>query len=358
MNMRLFRSTGWLAGLVASVLSLLPLHGQEAGQVPAFADLYSLVRSNVVGLSEADLNRAAVQGLLAQLQSQITLVTNGAGATENSAVALLSKSGILDGAYAFLRVGRVGPGLATQFRAAYESLRATNKLRGMVVDLRFAVGQDYAAAAETADLFFKTEQPLLKWGDFTARSTAKNNAIELPTVVLINHYTSGAAEALAAALRQADGDVLIGSPTAGRAYLFREFPLSNGQGVRVASGAIYTGTGQELPRTGVAPDIRITLSLEEDKAYFEDPFRAPPRPFAQSGKPGPNDVSGVQSTNLPRRRLNEAELVRMQREGMDLDAEPPPTAGPVQTTGPVITDPTLSRGLDLLKGLALALKRR
>jgi Peptidase family S41 len=326
--------------------------------LPPFSEVYGLVRSNLAGVGEAELNRAAVLGFLGQLRSQVTLATtNAAGSADVSAVPLLSKATVFDGAYGFLRIGRVAPGLANSVRSAYDQLRSTNKLKGLIVDLRFAIGQDYAAAAETADLFFKTEQPLLQWGDSTARSTSKANAIDLPLVLLVNSYTSGAAEALAAAVRQADNTVIIGSPTAGHAYLFKEFLLSDGQILRIATGSIAAGNGQRLADQGLLPDIRVAVNFDEEKAYFEDPFRAAPKPLAQLAKPGAHDVAANQSTNRSRRRLNEAELVRMQRDGIDFEAETPPSSAP-QAPGQVIGDPALSRALDLLKGLALALKQR
>jgi Peptidase family S41 len=352
------RWTRWIAAIVVLSSPMCRLRAAEALSLPAppLAEVYSLVRSNLTGETEAELNRAAVLGFLNQLQTRVTLVTNGVAVSDAPAVPLVSKTAVFDRAYAFARVGRVGPGLSNEVAKAYDQLRATNKLKGIIVDLRFALGQDYLAAGQTADLFFKTEQPLLQWGDTTIRSTAKSTAIDLPLVILINHDTSGAAEALAAALRQADGSLIIGSPSAGHAYLFKEFLLSNGQLLRVASGEMANGSGQPLPRTGLEPDIRITVNPQDEKAFFEDPFKMLAKPFAQAAKPGTNDLALIQGTNHARRRMNEAELVRMQRDGVDLEAEPLPW-GTAPATGPVITDPALSRGLDLLKGLTLAFKR-
>ena len=53
--------------------------------------------------------------------------------------------------------------------------------------------------------------------------------------MLVNGETRGAAEALAAALHQAGAGLIIGSPTAGAATSFKEFPLSNGERLRVAT---------------------------------------------------------------------------------------------------------------------------
>ena len=50
----------------------------EADGAPDFKEVYESIRAHVAGLSEAELNRAAVQGLVSALGPKVTLVTNGA----------------------------------------------------------------------------------------------------------------------------------------------------------------------------------------------------------------------------------------------------------------------------------------
>src|SRR5690606_24520184 len=107
---------------------------------------------------------------------------------------LVSKVSVFDDSFAYLRIGKGEGGLNDNLKSAYQKLAATNKLKGVVLDLRYASGTDYAAASKTADLFIKAEQPLLHWGEASARSTAKTNAIGVPVAVLVNEQTSGAAE--------------------------------------------------------------------------------------------------------------------------------------------------------------------
>ena len=85
-------------------------------------------------------------------------------------------------------------------------------------------------------------------GGCNRRSTAKTNAIELPLVILINRDTYGAAEALAAALRQAEGALIIGSPSAGRAYFFKDVRLSMVKPCASPAGTISAGNGDQMPR--------------------------------------------------------------------------------------------------------------
>jgi hypothetical protein len=129
----------------------------------------------------------------------------------------------------------VGDGLAGQIVSALKQLTASNQLKGIILDLRFADGHDYAAAAAAADLFVSREMPLLDWGSGSSRSKAKSDAITLPLAVLVNHQTAGAAEALAAVLRDDCQAMILSTTTAGDATIGREFPLKNGQSLSIAT---------------------------------------------------------------------------------------------------------------------------
>ena len=346
--MELFRRI--VFGLLLTGLVAHSATATTATPLPRFDEIYQLLRTNGT-VSETELNRAAVQGLLDQLHSQVALVTNTAtGAGESN---LLSKSSVLDDSFAYLRVTKVESGLSDDLKSAYAKLLATNKLKGLILDLRFATGTDYDAAAKTADLFMATEQPLLSWGETSARSYTKTNAITFPLAVLVNHQTSGAAEALAAMLREAQIGLVLGTNTAGQASVFKEFKLSDGQTLKVASSPVKLGNGKEIPAEGLKPDIEIAVNSSDEKALYENPYRMLSKPALVSSS-GTNSVTGSADTNRPRRRLNEAELVRLQREGLSPDQDV--VEKPAKETGAsrsVLIDPSLIRSLDLLKGLAV-----
>ncbi len=329
---------------------------------PSFSEVYGLARSNLTGVSEADFNRMAVKGLLDELKPLVSVVTGDAPAATSPGAAKLSKTTVYDDAFGYFRVASVSAGLASELAAAYEKLSASNKLSGLVLDLRFADGEEYAEAAAAADRFQSKEKPLLSWAAETARSTPKSDAWRMPVTVLINRQTSSAAEALAAVLRQTEVALLIGTTTAGQASLFKEFPLANGQRLKIAAAPVKLGDGQSISGKGVSPDIQVNVNPEDERAYFADAFKLLAKAGAASASAaGPNLLAGASGTNRPpRRRINEAELVRMQREGIDPEAEGETVPGRAHgdANKPVVTDPVLARALDLLKGLAVVQKVR
>jgi hypothetical protein len=192
----------------------------------------------------------------------------------------------------------------------------------------------------------------LDWGDGVRNSTAKSNPINIPVALLVNRKTSGAAEALAGMMREAQIGLLLGSKTAGQASIAKEFELSNGQRLRIGTTPVKLAQGKFLPSSGIAPDISIDISSEDELAYYGDAFYSRSNRLATVGTSLTNET-GLSLTNRPRRRINEAELVRMQREGESFDFSLNSGRRDAGTTPPSMQDPALSRALDLLKGLAV-----
>lgn len=339
----LFARVGLLLSLfLPSVLFAAP------DDTPDFREIYELIRTNAGGLSETELNRAAVDGLLNALGPRATIVTNAAAGDDTNA-AVVTKALIFDHNIGYLRITRIDDESPKTVGDTLAALGSTNQLKGAVLDLRFSDGTDYSAAAAIADLFVSKAEPLLNWGNGAVSSHAKTNAIAMPVAVLVNHNTAGAAEALAAVIRQTGTGLVLGNHTAGCALLTRDFPLKDGRRLRIGTTPVMLGDGSAMSTQGVKPDIDVTVNLEDERAYYADAFRVLAKTNASGNLSNTNDASG---TNVARRaRLNEAELVRERKEGASFDPDAPPR--PAEPQAPVVSDPALARAIDLLKGLAV-----
>jgi hypothetical protein len=347
--------------------ALLVLAGGQAGlraqakaedaQAPEFKEVYDLIREHLAGMTEGQLNQAAVGALVSRLAPRVSLVTSAAAGGAPGEAPLVSKSSVFDGDILYVRVGRVGDGLANAISAACSKPETTNKLKGVVLDLRYAGGDDYAAAAAAADLFVKKEQALLNWGNGMVRSKEKSDAIALPVAVLVNRQTAGAPEALAAALRETGAGLVLGGRTAGQAMVAQDFPLKNGDRLRIATVPIQLGDGTALSEQGLKPDIAVEVSPEDERGYYGDAFKSMEKTnlLASGGLSLTNQAGGTNRT-ARRARFNEAELVRERREGV---SEADLTALRVrEPEKPMVQDPALARALDLLRGLALVRQSR
>ncbi len=351
-----------ILGSVATLLLAQPVRARiadDTNAAPDFLEVTKLISAHLAGETGADLNRDSVLGLLHQLHGKVSLVAGKSAPVESTNTTVLPKTALYDGPIAYLRVGHVGAGLATQISAALKDLPGTNELKGGVLDLRFADGSDYAEAAAAADLFIAKERPLLDFGTGLVQSKTKSDAVTLPLAVLVNQETAAAAEALAAVLRGDDRSILLGATTAGEASMSQEFPLKNGQFLRIATTAIKLGDGETLSTKGVTPDIQVSVKPEDERSYFADPFKevatTPGLIASLVGEVATNMLSG---TNRPVRQhqINEAELMRERKErpGMELEEVPPPmSAKDLENEPKFMRDPVLGRALDLLKGIAV-----
>jgi C-terminal processing protease CtpA/Prc len=339
------------ASMVFSVQ--IGMYAEKADAPADFHEVYDLVKAHLAGATDEDLNRAAVQGFVAGLKPRVLLITNTQNSGSVTSAPIVVKSNLFEGNIGYIRVGRVADGLSSNVRQVYDTMGTTNKLKGLVLDLRFANGDDYAAAAAVADLFMRKQQQLLKWGGGSAQSKEKNNAITVPVAALVNGETQAAAEALAAVLRQTGTGLILGTRTSGQAMVATDFPLKNGDRLRIATARIEVGDTATLSPEGLKPDIQVQVNLEDERAYYADAFKViQPAQLMADATLSITNQGQLTSTNRNRRpRFNEAELVRERKEGVNLDQEP--ASGKEPDDKPMVHDPVLARALDLLKGLAV-----
>jgi hypothetical protein len=150
-------------------------------------------------------------------------------------------------------------------------------------------------------------------------------------------------------LRDTDVGLILGSQTAGQASIFKEFPLRDGSKLRVAVARVNFGAGKTLT-TGLSPDIAIDTSLDDERAYLQDPLKVlHPSLVAKT------DANA--KTMLEQPRMNEVELIREHNSGEDRTTADARSLSDVTET-PAVADPALARALDLLKGLAVVQPNR
>jgi C-terminal processing protease CtpA/Prc len=334
-----------LFATLLAITSQISLRAQTNEVAPNFQEVYDLIRQHAAGVSEAELNRAAIQGLVTALGPKVALATNNS--SENAADSPpLRQTTVFEGDIAYLRIGSVQEGLAKDIRAAYDQLKSTNKVSGIVLDLRYADGSGYAAAAAVADLFVAKSQPLLNEGKGVISSREKKDALPTPVAVLVNHKTAGAAEALAAMIRETGAGLILGSPTAGAAMVTQDYPLKDGEVLRIGTSPVTLGDGKAMSGQGLKPDIDVTVSEKAERAFYADSFLVAPNTNRVAGS-----TNAPNATNDPYYRLNEAELVREHKAGENPGEQT--AKRPPERQAPVVSDPALARALDLLKGLAV-----
>jgi len=336
--------------LVLLLISSTFLRAEELKPLD-FQEVYALIKTNLQDVSVDDLNRMAALALIKELGTKVQLVTTNENAPAEDSEPL-GRRAVYNDNYGYVAVKSVDQRLPEDFEKALQQLKGTNSLKGLIIDLRYARGVDYDAAAKVADKFVKGGETLLTLGGKQIQSTEKSHPLDFPAAVLVNGETSGAAEALAAALRETGAGLIIGSHTAGEARLFETFTLTTGQKLRIGKIPVEAGEHKTISSKGLTPDIMVTMDPANEKLVYQDPYRA-----LALGASSVSRTNELASGALRGRRFNEAELVRRHREGTDTDFSAEGQDRTPTTDRPVISDPALARGLDFLKGIAV-LERR
>jgi hypothetical protein len=158
-----------------------------------------------------------------------------------------------------------------------------------VLDLRFADGDDLAAAKATASLFASKKQPL---------------------AILVNSQTRGAAATLASTLRESRDGLVFGSATA-----------------------------------DLKPDVAVTVKAADERALYQNPYEATELSVTNAG-PNTNSFSPFID------HTSEADLVRAKIKDGEQDEDFQPSQ-PSEPQKPFIHDPVLARAVDLLKALTI-----
>ena len=224
-------------------------------------EIIKVIRQHLPAISQADLDRAALQGILTEFQSQLEVVSaasDDSPATATSPPPALTR--LYESSLGYLALPLMDASAPLSVKTGYSQLVNEHIVKGLVIDLRHVSGSGYNVLPELVGLFTSQPLPLLDWGEGKQPAAPQSVQIKPPVVVLIDESTQGAGEALAAVLRSAKLGILVGRKTAGEAHRIEEVPLESGQVLRLAAGKISLANGQELPAEGISPDIDVPLT--------------------------------------------------------------------------------------------------
>jgi hypothetical protein len=323
---------------------------QNKSEIPQFIDIFNLVKTNLPTLTESELNKAALFGFVKELSPMVRIETNSVATTSPGNTNIITQKKVFDDYYGYIRISSVTDSLANQIAMFLKEYNSTKSLKGLIIDLRYADGNDYQESAKAVDLFVTSPRQIISWENNSISTTSKTNAFTEPVVVLVNSQTIGAAEIFAAALRELNVALIIGRPTSGKAAISKKYPITSGLDLVISNIKVQVN-GKPIPESGIVPDISVNVDPGDEKAYYDDPYKVINRSLAILGITSTNANSGA-TTNRPFRRINEAELVKIHKGEETLDSITNQLQSLIEAK-PTVQDPDLARGLDLLKGLAV-----
>jgi hypothetical protein len=306
----------------------------------------TLLKSNFTdpdAITDTELNRATVEGLLVRLPRGVMLLP---GKENSSAGSSAFYSELIAGTIGYLRFGSLN---GANLQALDKSLSAFagKRVTALIVDLRASQAtDDLALAAEFAKRFCPKGKALFTLRKPAGRQDRVFNSDRDPVfrglvMVLADGDTAGTAEAIAAALRFYDKALVIGQPTAGRAANYSDLPLPNGKILRLAVAEMISPEGRSLFPEGVKPDLPVEMSLADKRQIFQLGIEKGMSSFVyEAGRPHMNEAALLAGTNPE----VEAAEAAQQRRGRAPEKLPP-------------HDPVLQRALDVITSLEVYQKR-
>ena len=88
----------------------------------------------------------------------------------------------------------------------------------------------------------------------------------VPFVVLIDHDSASASEILAAAIKDHQTGILVGTTTYGKGTVQSVLPVSDETGLRLTIAEYYSPNGSSINGYGVAPDIDLGTEVDTPQA--------------------------------------------------------------------------------------------
>ena len=297
---------------------------------------------NPAALSETEIDRATLAGLLARLGRGVMLLPQQAPSASETTPFFAE---ILAGHIAYVRLGSLTPQNLQALDAYLQSLSG-KKVDALVLDLRAtATPNDFALAAQMAERFAPKGRPLFtlrKPGQKQERAfaSAREPGYQGLVIVLADGDTSGPAEAIAATLRQNMKALVIGQPTAGRAVEFSDVNLNGGRMLRIAVAEAVMPDGHSLFPEAVKPDLPVELPPVEKRQVFQESLTKGMAPFVfEAERPHMNEAALLAGRNPELDAIEAA-----QRRGRTPEPSKP-------------RDLVLQRAVDVVTSLAIYQKR-
>ena len=176
---------------------------------------------------------------------------------------------MLDGSVGYIRIENFHDGAAAQFQSTLDGLIADGA-QALVIDVRHNGGGRVKEMSEALDPLLPEGTIMTlrtKDGDETVYSSDAD-MIDLPIAVLIDDQSISAAEFFAAALQEYDRATLVGTHTTGKGRAQQTFELSDGSAVNLSVEEYFTPNGNSLADVGIAPDIEVTLTEEQQADFY------------------------------------------------------------------------------------------
>jgi carboxyl-terminal processing protease len=250
----------------------------------------------------------------------------------------------LYGDVAYIRLASFDEESDPKVREAIDKMKAQSKgnLRGVVFDLRNNPGGLLDQAVDICEDFIPEGEIVstrARHPEESQRWDAKGTDLidGLPLVVLINGGSASASEIVSGALQDHRRAVILGTRSFGKGSVQTIFPIGEEGALRLTTARYYTPSGRSIQGLGIAPDVEVAESREDEIHYLPDREAELNHALKNEGASGPTKPPAPRNDLPP--------------QAKDIPAKPPENWPKFDLSKPE-TDFQLQQGIALVHDMA------
>ena len=176
------------------------------------------------------------------------------------------------GGVGYIRLNQFSANAAAEMRDAIKDLEK-KQVTGYILDLRSNPGGLLFSSVEIAQMWLGDGTIVSTVDRQGKRDIEKSNHHPLtnkPLVVMVDGGSASASEILAGALKDNNRAVLVGTKTFGKGLVQSVRGLGDGSGLAVTIAKYFTPSGRDINKAGIAPDVVVELTDEQQKTLLGD----------------------------------------------------------------------------------------
>jgi carboxyl-terminal processing protease len=174
----------------------------------------------------------------------------------------------------YIRLIQFNEPTAEELSKALDELQKEG-MQALILDLRNNPGGLLTSAVDVCGQFLPPKSKVVstqgrmasQQHDYST-SGAKKDRPNFPMALLINEGSASGAEIVAGALKDLHRAILVGETTFGKGSVQNVMQLPDGSAVRFTTAKYYTPSRQVIQGNGVAPNIHVPVTAEQERALF------------------------------------------------------------------------------------------
>ncbi|HRJ71444.1 MAG TPA: S41 family peptidase [Terrimicrobiaceae bacterium] len=173
----------------------------------------------------------------------------------------------------YVRITQFNEPTAGELAKALEKLEKEG-MQALVLDLRYNPGGLLSSAVDVSGLFLPQGTRAVSTEGRTPGREYRTGARwgkprSYPVAVLVNYASASGSEVVAGALKDLNRAIIVGETTFGKGSVQSVVALPDGSALRLTTAKYFTPGRQVIHEVGVTPNIRATLSQQQEFALLE-----------------------------------------------------------------------------------------